>query len=585
MHNTPTRKQILEASKNAIIVVDTKGLTCFANKKALQRFGYTRKEIIGSYITDVLPLTGPSVIKMLKNRQPVEIDFIVDKDENLVCHISPILKGDRVWQGVLLTFSEKELREISQPNLESYQNLKEKLKAIMNATDEGIWIIDSQGKIIDINHKAEIINDIKPYDVIGKSTYDLVKAGIFNRTINMSALKTSKNIKHLKFIEKSDTYVLVTVSPAYDLEGNISLVIATERPLDMSSGRSDIDPKVTKCATTNDQATPIAKNTADDLLRQGIIAQSALMKELLHTALRLARLDISNILILGDSGTGKGVLANFIHNNSERRKKRIIQINCAALPENLLEAELFGYEKGAFTGARAEGKIGHFELADQSTLFLDEVGDLSLPLQAKLLKYLDDHEILRLGGTTPRNVDCTIIAATNRDLQQLMEERKFREDLYYRLSAFKLEIPSLYERPEDIYALSNYFLDKYNKKYGFDRILSSDAFELLQSYAFPGNVRELKNFIQEAVFMSRQDDLCEFIKVHFEGKLDNSLLLALHNESNLDFYGRIDDMERKTLLQAARCCRTTREMAKHLRVSQATIVRKMKKFNIKMIHG
>jgi len=585
MHNRPTKKQILESIKNAIIVVDTEGLIFFANKKALQRFSYTRKEIIGSYITDVLPLTGPSVIKMLKNRQPVEIDFIVDKDENLMCHISPILKGGGEWQGVLLTFSEKELREISQPNLESYQNLKEKLKAVMNASDDGIWIINSQGNIIDINHRAEIINDIRQHDVIGRSTYDLVKAGLFNRIINISTLKTQKNLKHLKFIEKNDTYVLVTLWPAYDSEGNISLVIVTERPLDMSPRQQRGDGKDGDAVKNQDHATLIGRNHADDLLRQGIIARSTLMKELLHTALRLARLNISNILILGDSGTGKGVMANFIHNKSDRRKKKIIQINCAALPENLLEAELFGYEKGAFTGARAEGKVGHFELADQSTLFLDEVGDLSLPLQAKLLKYLDDHEILRLGGTIPKKVDCTIIAATNRDLQQLMEERKFREDLYYRLSAFKLEIPSLYERPEDIYALSNYFLDKYNRKYGFNRILSSDAFEVLQSYSFPGNVRELKNFIQEAVFMSRQDDLCEFIKIHFEDKLDRSLLLSLNNENSLDFYGRIDDMERKTLLQAARCCQTTREMAKHLRVSQATIVRKLKKFNIKMNHN
>jgi len=581
MHDKPTKKQILEASKNAIIVVDTEGLTYYANKKALQRFGYTRKEIIGAYITDVLPLTGPSVIKMLKNRDPVQIDFIVDKDENLVCNISPILKGNGEWQGVLLTFSTKELREVSQPNLESYQNLREKLNAIMNATDNGIWIIDSQDKIIDVNHKAEHIHDIKRHDVIGKTIYDLMNAGIFSRAFNMSAMKANGKLQYLKYLDRSDKYVLVKASPSYDLEGKLSLVVVSERTIDMSSttGR---DHGGEMSPPTDRHVDLVTREKRDDLSRQGLIVRSDSMQNLLHTARRLAHLQISNILILGDSGTGKGMLSRFIHNNSNRNHRRLIQINCAALPENLLEAELFGYEKGAFTGARAEGKIGHIERADKSTLFLDEIGDLSLALQAKLLKYLDDHEILRLGGTTPKKVDCTVITATNRNLKQMIKEKTFREDLYYRLSAFKLDIPPLHERPEDIYALSNYFLDKYNARYGFQKIISPEAFELLQSYKFPGNVRELKNFIQEAVIMCEQNDLYAYIQVHFGDEIDKALSQSAHNDETIDFYGKLHDLERNILLQAARHCRTTREMAKRLRVSQATVVRKIKFFGIKM---
>jgi transcriptional regulator with PAS, ATPase and Fis domain len=226
-----------------------------------------------------------------------------------------------------------------------------------------------------------------------------------------------------------------------------------------------------------------------ELKNQEIIASNAKMRQVLRVGLKLAHLEASNILILGESGTGKGLLAKFIHKNGKRQHSPFVQINCAALPENLLEAELFGYERGAFTGAREQGKIGLFELAHGGTLFLDEIGDLPFSVQAKLLKYLDDQEIMRLGSLKPRKIDCTVIAATNRDLEELTRSNQFRQDLFYRLNTFTVRIPPLRERPEDVFELVNYLLREYNRTYRLKRRISPETLKVLQAYPFPGNVR------------------------------------------------------------------------------------------------
>ena len=318
-----------------------------------------------------------------------------------------------------------------------------------------------------------------------------------------------------------------------------------------------------------------------ELKEQKVIAESEKMREIMRTALKIAHMEVTGILILGESGTGKGLLAKFIHNCGKRKKRPFIQINCAALPENLLEAELFGYEKGAFSGAGSQGKPGLFELANEGTLFLDEVGDLSFPVQAKLLKYLDDHEVMRLGGTKTKIIDCIIIAATNQDLEKLVQEKRFREDLFFRLNTITINIPPLRERVEDIFELANHFLEDYNRKYKQKKTISPLTLSLMQAYPFRGNVRELKNHIKKAVIMS-------------EGKrIDTHILSSIGNEV-LDEWSQTNPMERgvnnladvlatleKEMLKAAkRQCRTTRDMAKFLNISQPSVIRKLKKHQL-----
>ena len=312
-----------------------------------------------------------------------------------------------------------------------------------------------------------------------------------------------------------------------------------------------------------------------DYKAQGIVADSKEMRQIMDAALKLARVEASNVLLLGKSGTGKGLLAKFIHQNCSRKINPLIQINCAALPETLLEAELFGYEKGAFTGASEQGKAGLFELAHRGVLFLDEIGDLSLPLQAKLLKYLDDHQIIRLGGTRSHMIDCMVIAATNRNLEKRVSEGKFRQDLLYRLNTFTLKIPALAERPADILELVNHYLKKYNEAYHQKKRISQKGYAALLQYSFPGNVRELKNILKHATVMCESKVLDDFIA---ESLPHNQPATNRQNKKTIKLL-RLADAVAKTernLIKTARAqCRNTRGMAAVLGVSHATVVRKM----------
>ena len=213
------------------------------------------------------------------------------------------------------------------------------------------------------------------------------------------------------------------------------------------------------------------------------------------TAIKLSRLDTTTVLLLGESGVGKGLLAKFMHQQSGRKNKRFLSLNCAALPESLVEAELFGYEPGAFTGARRQGRVGLMALAEDGTLFLDEIGELSLATQAKLLKCLDDREFMPIGGGTVTPLRCNVIAATNRNLETLMRKRLFRKDLFFRLNTFTVRIPPLRDRIEDLFELTNYFLRRYNQRYSKSTFITAESLDRLQDYPFPGNVRELDSII------------------------------------------------------------------------------------------
>jgi transcriptional regulator with PAS, ATPase and Fis domain len=317
-----------------------------------------------------------------------------------------------------------------------------------------------------------------------------------------------------------------------------------------------------------------------ELRDQEIVAEDKKMRQVMYLALKLAHLSASDILILGESGTGKGLLAKFIHKNSNRNKKPFVQINCATLPENLLEAELFGYEKGAFTGARKQGKAGLFELAHGGTLFLDEIGDLPHSLQAKLLKYLDDHEVMRLGGLKSKKIDCTIVAATNRDLEGLVQQKRFRRDLFFRLNTFTIRIPPLRERIDDIFELVSFYMQKYGKAYQLNRRISPEALKVLQAHPFPGNVRELKNVIKKAVLMSEHHVVDDVIYQSLPSGMRTFIASADDSQQEKGLTDQMLNLEKDVLRHALRCCRTTREMARFLKISQPTIVRKLKKHKL-----
>jgi transcriptional regulator with PAS, ATPase and Fis domain len=302
----------------------------------------------------------------------------------------------------------------------------------------------------------------------------------------------------------------------------------------------------------------------------GVTFRSNSMKDIATVAMRVAKVS-TTVLITGESGVGKEVLARLIHKESPRKNNLFVKINCGAIPHDLLESELFGYQGGAFTGAQRQGKIGLFEVANNGTLFLDEIGELSLDLQVKLLQVLQDKTLVRLGSTRLIQVDVRVIAATNRDLQEMVNLRTFRSDLFYRLNVVPLHVPPLRERREDILPLVQQFLDELNTQYSLKKAFSEQALAILHDYQWPGNVRELHNMIERLV-VTTSDVLIR------TDSLPTSLLglTVSSDESGLSMKSKADEFERKLVREAVQNFGSTRAAAKHLKISQSTVVRRMK---------
>ena len=572
-----TYEHIFTSTSSGVIATDASGDIVLINPQAAKILNLDKKGAIGSHIQAVLPMTGRLVIKCLESGESQLGRHIVGKKISLVVSVTPIVENQRVL-GAMGNFQRMQDFEDSARQLESYRRLNVQLEAIFKSSSDGIWLCDGNGKILNINGASEKINAIKAKDVVGKNVREIVQEGLVDRSATLEVLETERQVSLLQYLKKTNKYLLVTGTPVFDKDGRISLVVVNERDMtQLNVMKEKLDQTRMETQRFKDE---LVELSLLELKEQEIIAESEEMRQVLRIAVKLAKMEASNILILGETGTGKGLLAKFIHQYSRRKKKPFIQINCAALPENLLEAELFGYEKGAFTGARERGKIGLFELAHEGTLFLDEIGDLPFPVQAKLLKYLDDYEIMRLGGIQPKHVDCTIIAATNRNLEARSRQRKFRQDLFFRLNTFVMQIPPLRARPDDIFELVDHFMNKYNQQYGLERRISHRAMEHIKSYSFPGNVRELKNMIKMAVMMSEADLLDEYILRNLKAPLIGQITEGREPGSRMSLTEETSAFEKRLLQSAMTTFKTTREIAGFLGINQSTVVRKMKKHDL-----
>ncbi len=458
--------------------------------------------------------------------------------------------------------------------MDDRQHTLQYLETIFDRSADGLMICDARGRILKLNGSSARLNGITAGDVLGREVATLIKEGQLNRSATQEVLETQRQVSLVQVTPKSGYTLLVTGTPVFDDSHDLAFVVVNERDISL------IENMKQELTRTLQESEKIRNELTElnllELKENNIVAQSDPMKQTLHLALKLSGIDASGILIQGESGTGKGLLAKFIHAHSSRRKKTFIQINCAALPENLLEAELFGYEKGAFTGAKETGKPGLFTLASGGTLFLDEIGEMPPGVQAKLLKCLDDHEIMPIGGTKGEKIDCSIIAATNRNLNQRVINKQFRLDLLHRLNTFPLSIPPLRERPEDILELVTLCLKKCNKKYNRRTHMGYKAFDALKSYAFPGNVRELINIVKQAVVMSDQRSLDDYI-IHVTRPPETCSSAVEAATKPTDLPGKLMAVEHEMLLKAVQHCRTTREAAAFLGISQPTVVRKLKK--------
>ncbi len=381
--------------------------------------------------------------------------------------------------------------------LKKARKLYEDLNTIFEDSRDGFFVTDGQANVIRVNRAYEDMAGVKREDLLGKNMRELEGVTI-SKSASLAVLATGKEVTIEQEYLNTRRTAYITSTPIYDDDGKLAMIVSNNRDF------NEIDRLKQQLETTQQLANQWEeKIKAISQSQDGgqLCVNDSKMYEVLYTANKVAKTN-SPVLLTGETGTGKEEIAKYVHQNSLRSNQSFFSINCAAISSNLIESELFGYEKGSFTGAMASGKLGFFEVADEGTLLLDEIGEMPLDLQTKLLRALQEGEILRVGGTRPVKVNVRVIAATNRDLLEMVKAQRFREDLYYRLNVVQIRIPPLRERKEDIVKLADFFLKKYNERYQFNKTLSQRTYSALKGYAWPGNVRELKNFIEQLVIVS-----------------------------------------------------------------------------------
>ena len=433
-------------------------------------------------------------------------------------------------------------------------------KDIFESLPKGVITADRQGIVTMINSAAEITTGFERSKIIGERIMNIFKGTdlieVLNKGITFFRKEISCNTA------KGQRRVLISASPIkedLEIEGMVATITALE------------------------EARKFVDFFAEEPLKNGkpeLIGKSLAFKSAWDNALKVA-CSSSSIMIRGESGTGKELFAKAIHKNSMRKDYNFISINCAAIPSELLESELFGYEAGAFTGAKKGGKPGKFELAHKGTIFLDEIGDMPIDLQAKILKVIQERSFFRIGGTEEINVDIRIISATNQNLEKLVQENKFREDLFFRINVIPIFLPPLRERKEDILLLANYFINIYKNKLKKNITgLSDQAKKLLQYYDFPGNVRELENMIEYALNMETEEKITAnnlpFIK--------NQRRIERNKTGELNLDKAVSKLETELIEEAleiyGRSTAGKIDAAEKLGISKTTLYKKLNRYNI-----
>ncbi|XEQ91764.1 Anaerobic nitric oxide reductase transcription regulator NorR [Sporomusa carbonis] len=385
----------------------------------------------------------------------------------------------------------------------NYQLAKQNLDQIFDKLPDPIFVTDQYGNVLLSNSTTALTLDMSLDQLLKSNIRDLVNKGYYTKSYALEAVEKKCVVKG-ELTTRLNFKQMSTSTPIMDDEGNVILVLTTGRTIDIAD----------KCTSPEERELINRRKREMEYLRSyvldtdTIVAESKAMRQLLLQAHAVAQTD-STVVLYGETGSGKEILAKYLHRHSKRAGEPFIAVNCATFPEHLVESELFGYEKGAFTGANAEGKIGLFEAAHRGTLFLDEIAELPFSLQSKLLRVLETYEVRRLGSHVDRKLDFRLIAATHKDLQKMTQDGTFRADLYYRLNVIPIHIPPLRDRPEDIVALSFKFLEDFKKKYGPEIQLTPDTLESFRKYHWPGNVRELRNVVERLVISGLQSDSSE----------------------------------------------------------------------------
>lgn len=558
---------VINSTHNGILTVNEAGEITLINKAAEWILGLKREDVVGKKISEVVPQS--KLPEILASGQGRFGQKVVYQEKVFISNLTPVM-GNKQIIGAVEVFQDISELEMISEELSYTKQIKEELSAIIDSSFDGFHITDNQGKTLRINKAFERITSIPISDLMGKTIAELVDAGVYCHDVLKLVLEKREPVTISQESKPGNT-VIITANPVFDEQGNLFRIVINVRDI---SELNDLRQQL-------EQARTLSHHYQEELNRYNLadqfVIRSKESRDLADLCVRLGQVD-ATVLIKGESGVGKEFAAQIIHSNSNRRDKPMIKVNCAAIPESLFESELFGYEPGAFTGASKEGKPGFFEAAHGGTLLLDEIGEMPLSTQAKLLRAIQDKVITRVGGTKPIKVDVRLIAATNRNLQEMVQNKEFRRDLYFRLNVIPVTVPPLRDRKVEIPFLVDHFVKRFNAKYGFKKRIDERQIKALMNYDWPGNVRELENLI-ERVLVTSPGNVIRHINLH---DFDHADYEAINYEHFIGFklQTAIEQLEKYLIQNSLETLGTTRKAAQELGVSQPTIVRKAAKYNI-----
>ena len=564
---------IINSTHDGLISIDKMGSIELLNDSASEMLDVSKNESIGKDVREVITNTRLHIILKTGESELNQVQHV--GETTIITNRVPVRdrQGDII--GAVAVFRDiTEVRKLA----EEITNLKEMrgmLEAIINSTQDAISVVDEDGIGILINPAYTRLTGLTEEDVIGKpATVDIAEG----QSMHYKVLETKEPVENIRMkVGPNKKDVIVNVAPII-VEGELKGSVGVIRDVsEIKKLTEELDEAKRRIRQLN------AKYTFDD-----IIGKSDNMKMVIDQAKKASKTPVT-VLLRGESGTGKELFAHAIHNSSKRKNNKFISVNCSALANNILESELFGYTEGAFTGAKKGGKIGLFEEANGGTIFLDEIGKISLNLQAKLLRVLQEKEIIKVGGTQPIEIDVRVIVATNTDLENAIKEGDFREDLYYRFNVFPLFIPPLRERKGDLKPLINNIIRKFNQEYGRSvKTIDNKAYNKLADYKWPGNVRELENIIGRAmIHMHLEEEVIK--KKHLpplgkdQDKFKNNSEFSLGNKSlkNNSLKDIVSDTEKEVIIRALDKTNGNRkEAAELLNIAVRSLYYKMKKYDI-----
>lgn len=484
--------EFLDSMHNSIIGIDLNNRVIIYNKSCEEFIGLSRNKVIGKNIFDIIP--NSRLPYVLENETSETGKRFVLNSRVIYSNRTPLFQNGKIY-GAIAVFSDiKEISKIREQLDTTEKNLKA-LEILIDSAYEGILIVDKNGYITKFNKKYEEFLNLDPAETIGKHVTEVIE----NTRMHIIAKTGKVERGHVQRIQGHD--MIASRFPIIkdgEVIGAIGKVLFQDvKELESLAKRMDRVHDEFNYFRNEIKKLQEAKYSFDN-----IITNDPTVLSLKKLGMQAA-MSSSTILITGESGTGKELFAHAIHKASSRKYGAFIRVNCSSIPKNLFESELFGYEKGAFTGAKKEGKPGKFEMANGGTIFLDEIGTMPLSMQAKILRVLQEKEVERVGGSKTIELDIRIIAATNEDLYSLVESNRFREDLYYRLNVIKLELPALRQRKDDIVLIARHLLNEFVSEMGLPEMkFHKKTLALMKGYQWPGNIRELRNCIERCIHLT-----------------------------------------------------------------------------------